>query len=234
MWLGKLSSRASLRRFVAGKLFRLRRTSDADGCSDGGSVQVVGGSGSHGEHGQHQRDRPKPRPRTGRREYVGIQAQASVSDDSALIAAFADGEPHAGSGSNDRPSNKVATQAKSQRRFHANAARTTRRGFLLRARRKAMTPEQLIDLATKAAEDAQRVANRQIDEHITASERIFARGVSDAIQNGIGTGQKPYLEGAADGSTSACEAAPSMRDHESQPIHRQRHDEARPTTPASS
>ena len=44
-----------------------------------------------------------------------------------------------------------------------------------------MTPEQLIDLATKAAEDAQRVANRQIDEHITASERIFARGVSDAI-----------------------------------------------------
>lgn len=44
-----------------------------------------------------------------------------------------------------------------------------------------MTPEELLNLATKSAEDAQRVLARQVEDHITASERIYARGVSNAI-----------------------------------------------------
>jgi hypothetical protein len=44
-----------------------------------------------------------------------------------------------------------------------------------------MTAQELIDLATKSAEDASRVARNNLDEQITAGERIFARGVSEAI-----------------------------------------------------
>ena len=56
-----------------------------------------------------------------------------------------------------------------------------------------MTPEQLIDLATEMGGKTQRVANRQIDDTSRRAKRIFARGVSDAIQNGTGTSPKPYL-----------------------------------------
>ncbi len=44
-----------------------------------------------------------------------------------------------------------------------------------------MTPQELMDLATKAADDSNRVVGQQVNDHITASERIFVRGVSDAI-----------------------------------------------------
>lgn len=44
-----------------------------------------------------------------------------------------------------------------------------------------MTPQELMDLATKAADDSNRVVDQQVNDHITASERIYARGVSEAI-----------------------------------------------------
>ncbi len=44
-----------------------------------------------------------------------------------------------------------------------------------------MTPQELMDLATKAAKDAIEVTTKQVDEHITASERIHVRGVSEAL-----------------------------------------------------
>lgn len=44
-----------------------------------------------------------------------------------------------------------------------------------------MTPQELIDIATKTAEDAQRVVERQLNEQITAGERLSARSVSEQI-----------------------------------------------------
>lgn len=44
-----------------------------------------------------------------------------------------------------------------------------------------MTPDELIDLSTRAAEQANRVALQALAGQIDAAERIAARQVSDAL-----------------------------------------------------